>query len=92
MHDTVILNNMREEMEHILSSKFISYWGIMTAGLITVDTSWLNNQIVDTLEINPFFTNLYMGLFGIYYTIRIYWYWEDKSLDKKERTKKLKKD
>ncbi len=83
-------STIKIEMEHIFTSKFIAYWGIATFALIGIDEKMLDSLILKGLEISPVFTNLYMAMFTVYYIMKIYWYWQDKSLDKKERIKKLK--
>lgn len=77
-------------MEYFLNSKVIGTLGIFTATLIGVDRNLFSSTIMDALNINAFFTNLYMVLFAVYYILRIYWYWQDRKLDKKEREDKLK--
>lgn len=77
-------------MEHLLNSKFIAGWGVITAGFISIDWKWLDSQMLTELAISPLFTNLYMALFGTYYVLKMYWYWQDKKLDKREREQKMK--
>jgi len=78
------------KMEHLLSSKLIAYWGFATFAIIGIDEKVLDNIILKGLEISPIFTNLYMAMFTVYYVMKIYWYWQNQSLSKKERIKKLK--
>lgn len=80
---------MQKEMEHVFGSKLISWLGIFTFSIIGIDSKLLDSIITDSLQINSFFTNAYMFVFLVYYIVRIYWYIEDKSLDRKEREKKL---
>jgi len=82
--------NMIQEMQALLNSKFILGWSWFNAGLISIDSQWLGGVVLDSLQISPFFTNLYMGMFTVYYVGRIYWFWIDKSLNKREREQELK--
>jgi len=77
------------KMEHLLSSKLIAYWGFATFALAGIDENLLNSLIFDSLNINPILTNFYMIIFTVYYLIKMFWFWQDKSLDKKERLKRL---
>lgn len=77
-------------MSQIIGSKVIAGMGVSLAVAIGIDMQLLENKIGEILNVNPLFTNLYLTLFVIYYAIKIYWFWIDKALNKKEREKNLK--
>ena len=89
--DTLKTDIVERRMEYLFNSKLIAYCGIATAGLIGIDTKLMNGTILEGLNISPFFTHLYLIMFTVYYIMKMYWYWQDKSLDKKERLKRLNK-
>ncbi len=86
-----MVSEIKIEMEHLFTSKFIAYWGVATFAVIGIDQKVLDSLILKGLEISPIFTNLYMAMFTVYYIMKIYWYWQNESLTKKERLKQLNK-